>query len=151
MMEKEEKRHLEQRINSMQSQLLIGGHKVEDMPAFRSLLKKEQRRIRSEYEERLRELEKERQNVEQDKAQVPMSPPSRSFRPALLDVMPLWSLLPASHHSSFPWILYYAEWSGSTLIQMLLISIVDCCFSPVHGVWCRWIVTSTSCSSSGTS
>eukprot|EP00192_Tetraselmis_astigmatica_P009512 CAMPEP_0117662330 /NCGR_PEP_ID=MMETSP0804-20121206/7998_1 /TAXON_ID=1074897 /ORGANISM="Tetraselmis astigmatica, Strain CCMP880" /LENGTH=929 /DNA_ID=CAMNT_0005469227 /DNA_START=440 /DNA_END=3229 /DNA_ORIENTATION=- len=70
MVEKEHKRHLEQRINSMQSQLLIGGHKVEDMPAFRSLLKKEQRRIRSEYEERLRELEKERQNVEQDKAQV---------------------------------------------------------------------------------
>ena len=69
-MEKEHKRHLEQRINSMQSQLLIGGHKVEDMPAFRSLLKKEQRRIRSEYEERLRELEKERQHVEQDKAQV---------------------------------------------------------------------------------
>lgn len=70
MVEKEEKRQLEARINSMQSQLLIGGHKVEDMPAFRSLLKKEQRRIRSEYEERLRELEKERQNVEQDKAQV---------------------------------------------------------------------------------
>lgn len=75
MLEKEEKRQLEARINSMQSQLLIGGHKVEDMPAFRSLLKKEQRRIRGEYEERLRELEKERQNVEQDKAQVGAHPP----------------------------------------------------------------------------
>lgn len=35
MMEKEEKRRLEARISSMQSQLLIGGHKIEDMPAFR--------------------------------------------------------------------------------------------------------------------
>ena len=35
MIEKEEKRRLEQRISSMQSQLLIGGHKIEDMPVFR--------------------------------------------------------------------------------------------------------------------
>ena len=37
MVEKEEKRRLEARITSMQSQLLIGGHKIEDMPVFRSL------------------------------------------------------------------------------------------------------------------
>jgi len=36
MVEKEEKRRLEARITSMQSQLLIGGHKIEDMPVFRS-------------------------------------------------------------------------------------------------------------------
>lgn len=36
----------------------------------RNLLAREQRRIRSEYEERLRELERERQTVEEDKAQV---------------------------------------------------------------------------------
>ena len=35
MVEKEEKRRLEARITSMQSQLLIGGHKIEDMPVFR--------------------------------------------------------------------------------------------------------------------
>lgn len=38
MVEKEEKRRLEARITSMQSQLLIGGHKIEDMPVFRSAL-----------------------------------------------------------------------------------------------------------------
>lgn len=39
MVEKEEKRRLEARITSMQSQLLIGGHKIEDMPVFRSILR----------------------------------------------------------------------------------------------------------------
>ena len=38
MVEKEEKRRLEARITSMQSQLLIGGHKIEDMPVFRYTL-----------------------------------------------------------------------------------------------------------------
>eukprot|EP00884_Botryococcus_braunii_P022705 jgi/Botrbrau1/9118/Bobra.0305s0022.1 len=70
MQEKEAKRKLEQRISSMQSQLLIGGNKIEDTPVFRNLLAREQQRIRSEYEERLRELERERQTVEEDKAQV---------------------------------------------------------------------------------
>jgi hypothetical protein len=35
MREKEEKRRLEQRIANMQSQLLIGGSKLEDTPVFR--------------------------------------------------------------------------------------------------------------------
>ena len=34
-MEEQAKRRLEQRISSMQSQLLIGGAKVEDTPVFR--------------------------------------------------------------------------------------------------------------------
>ena len=38
--------------------------------ARRTLLAKEQRRIRSEYEERLRELERERHGVEEDRAQA---------------------------------------------------------------------------------
>ncbi|GBG86232.1 hypothetical protein CBR_g41137 [Chara braunii] len=70
MNEKLEKQQLEQRITNMQSQLLIGGHKIEDTPAFRSLLQAEHRRIRTEYETRLAELERERHNVEEDKAQV---------------------------------------------------------------------------------
>ena len=36
MREKEEKRRLEARIANMQSQLLIGGNKLEDTPVFRS-------------------------------------------------------------------------------------------------------------------
>lgn len=35
MLEKEEKRRLEVRISSLQSQLLVGGNKPEDTPVFR--------------------------------------------------------------------------------------------------------------------
>jgi kinesin family protein 3/17 len=38
MREKAEKRKLEERINSLQSQLLVGGHKMEETPAFRAML-----------------------------------------------------------------------------------------------------------------
>lgn len=38
--------------------------------AKRTLLAREQRRMRDQYEERLRELERERLTAEQDKAQV---------------------------------------------------------------------------------
>lgn len=38
--------------------------------ACRTLLAKEQARIRQQYEDRLRDLERERQSVEEDKAQV---------------------------------------------------------------------------------
>ena len=37
MAQKEEKRRLEARIAAMASQLLVGGHRVEDTPAFRCL------------------------------------------------------------------------------------------------------------------
>ncbi len=37
MREKEEKRRLEARIANMQSQLLIGGNKLEDTPVFRHI------------------------------------------------------------------------------------------------------------------
>ncbi|KAL3152938.1 hypothetical protein ABBQ38_012240 [Trebouxia sp. C0009 RCD-2024] len=70
MVEKEEKRRLEARITSMQSQLLIGGHKIEDMPVFRTLLAREHKRIRAEYEERVKQLEQERQGVEEERVQV---------------------------------------------------------------------------------
>eukprot|EP00879_Flechtneria_rotunda_P030441 GHRR01033073.1.p1 GENE.GHRR01033073.1~~GHRR01033073.1.p1 ORF type:complete len:325 (+),score=168.12 GHRR01033073.1:584-1558(+) len=70
MREKEQKKELEAKIAAMQSQLLIGGNKLEDIPAFRTLLAKEHRRIRGEYEARLRELEAERHMAEQDLAQV---------------------------------------------------------------------------------
>ena len=112
---------LQTRIQSMQSQLLVGGQKVEDTPQFRcvrvcarasvracregdwggafvgkqpfalclhrlipfpvllcrrrrhhrrTLLAAEQARIRQQYEARLRDLESERQSVQEDKAQV---------------------------------------------------------------------------------
>jgi hypothetical protein len=66
--EKKEKRKLEARIREMNSQLLVGG--VVDSQAFRSALAAEQSRIRKEYEEKLGALERERQSMEEDKAQV---------------------------------------------------------------------------------
>ncbi|KAF5835168.1 P-loop containing nucleoside triphosphate hydrolase protein [Dunaliella salina] len=96
--EKEEKKALEMKIRAMQSQMLVGGVALgpggseadaaaggparapvpgngnaaswENAPAFKQLLLKEHRRIRDEYEKRLKELEGERQTVEEDRLQV---------------------------------------------------------------------------------
>ncbi len=46
MREKRLKEKLEKKINTMQSQLLLGGHKIEDTPAFRILIDREHKRIR---------------------------------------------------------------------------------------------------------
>jgi hypothetical protein len=61
---------LQNRIASMQSQLLIGGQNVEDTPAFRTLLAAQQARIREQYASRVAELEKERSTVAEDRAQA---------------------------------------------------------------------------------
>ncbi len=54
----------------MNSQLLIGGRKIEDLPQFRNALEQQQKIIREQYEKKLLDLEKERQIIEEDKAQV---------------------------------------------------------------------------------
>lgn len=58
----------------MSSQMLVGGQKIEDTPQFRNALKQEleveQMRIRQEYEKRVLDLEKERESIEKDKAEV---------------------------------------------------------------------------------
>ncbi len=60
---------LQKRISSMQGQLLVGGQSsVEDTPAFRTLLAREQNRIKMEYEARLAEMENERNMIAEDKA-----------------------------------------------------------------------------------
>ncbi|RHY02809.1 hypothetical protein DYB36_005218 [Aphanomyces astaci] len=85
MLEKEEKKKLEQRIVMLTSQMLMShGNKprpdndgttdtrefsTED-PQFRIALKEQQDRIRKEYECRLADLEKERETIEEEKAQV---------------------------------------------------------------------------------
>ena len=53
MIEKEEKKRLEEKIKMMNSQMLIGGKKVEDTPQFRNALEEKQRLIRQEYEMKL--------------------------------------------------------------------------------------------------
>ena len=49
----------------MNSQMLIGGRKIEDTPQFRSALEEQQKIIRQQYEKRLQELEKERNMIEE--------------------------------------------------------------------------------------
>jgi len=51
----------------MNSQMLIGGRKIEDTPQFRTALEHQQRLIRQEYEIKLTEIEKEREQIEEDK------------------------------------------------------------------------------------
>ncbi|KAA0173549.1 hypothetical protein FNF27_05044 [Cafeteria roenbergensis] len=68
--EKEEKKRLEGRISALQGQMLTGGEGVTDTPAFRNALKEHQEKIRAKYDAKLHELEKERESMEEEKAQV---------------------------------------------------------------------------------
>eukprot|EP00499_Haloplacidia_sp_CaronLabIsolate_P015076 CAMPEP_0196775410 /NCGR_PEP_ID=MMETSP1104-20130614/4010_1 /TAXON_ID=33652 /ORGANISM="Cafeteria sp., Strain Caron Lab Isolate" /LENGTH=612 /DNA_ID=CAMNT_0042145575 /DNA_START=68 /DNA_END=1902 /DNA_ORIENTATION=- len=77
MREKAEKRKLEERISMLTSQMLVGNpfagstpSMLEETPAFRAALKEHQDRIRKEYEQKLADLEKERETMEEEKAQV---------------------------------------------------------------------------------
>ena len=70
MCEKEEKKKLEEKIRMMNSQMLIGGQKIEDTPQFRNALEAKHKIIREEYDLKLQEIENERQQIEEDKAQV---------------------------------------------------------------------------------
>lgn len=60
----------EEQIKQLTSQLLIGGQVIEETPQFRSALETKHKIIREEYEGKLQEIEKERQLIEADKAQV---------------------------------------------------------------------------------
>lgn len=70
LVEKEQKKKLEERIKLMNSQLLVGGKKIEDTPQFRTALEERQKAIREEYDIKLQEIENERQLIEEDKAQI---------------------------------------------------------------------------------
>lgn len=54
----------------MNSQILIGGKKIEDLPQFRNALEEKQRIMRMEFDEKMQEIEKERIQIEEDKQQV---------------------------------------------------------------------------------
>jgi hypothetical protein len=68
--EQQTKRDLENRIATMQSQLLVGGEKIEETPMFKNLVKQEHARVHRIYLNKLQALERERQSIEEDKAQV---------------------------------------------------------------------------------
>ena len=70
LQEREEKKRLETKISMMNSQVIVGGHKIEDTPQFRSALKERQTILLKEFDVKLQEFEKERQQIEEEKAQV---------------------------------------------------------------------------------
>lgn len=51
----------------MNSQMLVGGKKIEDTPQFRVALEEKQRIIRQEYENKLNEIERERDLITENK------------------------------------------------------------------------------------
>jgi kinesin family protein 3/17 len=54
----------------MNSQMLIGGTKIEDTPQFRNALEEKKSKLKQEFDEKLKEIEKERQQAEEEKAQI---------------------------------------------------------------------------------
>ncbi len=68
ILEREEKKRLEEKIRALNSQMLIGGKKIEETPQFRTLLEEKQKLIRMEYEQKLQEMERERTQIEEEKA-----------------------------------------------------------------------------------
>ena len=54
----------------MNSQVIIGGHKIEDTPQFRSALEERQTTLLKEFDQKLQEFDKEKQQIEEEKAQV---------------------------------------------------------------------------------
>jgi hypothetical protein len=54
----------------MNSQMLIGGKKIEDTPQFRNALEEKQRIIRQEYETKLIEIEREKDQIYDNRNQV---------------------------------------------------------------------------------
>jgi chromosome segregation ATPase len=54
----------------MNSQVLIGGHKLEETPQFISALEERHTKLSKEFDMKLQEFEKERQQIKEDKAQV---------------------------------------------------------------------------------
>jgi hypothetical protein len=81
LMEKEEKRKLEQRIASLMNQMIRGERpnapkqgsadgSMEADPEVQNMMKEQQDKLRQEYEDKLADLERERESIEEEKAQV---------------------------------------------------------------------------------
>lgn len=58
------------KIQMMNSQVIVGGHKIEDTPQFRSALEERQTFLLKEFDQKLQEFDKEKQQIEEDKVQV---------------------------------------------------------------------------------
>jgi len=54
----------------MNSQVILGGHKIEDTPQFRNALAEKHSILIKEFDEKFQDIEKERQRLEIEKAEV---------------------------------------------------------------------------------
>ena len=72
LQEREEKRKLEKKIEIMNFQLIPGGKKIkiEDTPEFKTLLQKHQILLQKDFNEKLNDLEKEKELIQISKEQV---------------------------------------------------------------------------------
>lgn len=68
--ERDEKMKLEAKIKMMNLQMITGGQKIEDTPQFRTALQEKQVMLEKDFEQKLQEIEKEREQIEDSKAQV---------------------------------------------------------------------------------
>ena len=106
MREKQQKKKLESRIATLQSQML-GGMGLTNTPAFRNALKEHRDRIRMEYETKMGDLERERETIEEEKAQV------RKLKPGFYTLYTLYT-----SHSHRVWRLTCAvlEYTGNMIL-----------------------------------
>ena len=72
LQEREEKRKLEKKIEIMKFQMIQGGQKIkiEDTPEFKTLLQKHQILLQKDFNEKLNDLEKEKELIQISKEQV---------------------------------------------------------------------------------
>ena len=72
LQEREEKRKLEKKIEIMKFQMIPGGQKIkiEDTPEFKTLLQKHQILLQKDFNEKLNDLEKEKELIQISKEQV---------------------------------------------------------------------------------
>jgi len=54
----------------MKSQVIVGGHKIEETPQFKNALAEKHSLLIKEFDTKFQDFEKERQQLEQDKVQV---------------------------------------------------------------------------------
>lgn len=68
--ERDEKQKLEAKIKMMNLQMITGGQKIEDTPQFQNALQEKQVKLEEDFKQKLQEIEKEREQIEDSKAQV---------------------------------------------------------------------------------
>ncbi|EGR34190.1 kinesin motor domain protein [Ichthyophthirius multifiliis] len=68
--ELEAKKQLEQQIKTLQSQVLMGGVKMDANEELKNMFEEQHKKIRKEYEQKVQELEKERQQILTEKAEI---------------------------------------------------------------------------------